>query len=200
MTAVANGRQRTDPGSTRRKAFAHRGRSTRVWCATALIVSAALGASLLWRPRPLLLWNASASSTVGLYLVTSPARPRVGDVVVAWAPASARRLAAARGYLPFNVPLVKRVGAAAGDRVCARRNRIYVNGRMAALRRRHDPSGRPMPWSSGCQILRPGELFLLTPGMPDAFDGRYFGVTRGDELVGKARLLWRKPARGPSRA
>lgn len=146
--------------------------------------------TLIWPPRPFLLWNASPSSPVGLYALAFSDRIHVGDTVVAWAPAPARRLASARHYLPANVPLVKRVAAAAGDRVCAKRKTIYVNGRAAALRRVRDPSGRPLPWWSGCRVLRHGELFLLSPGAPEAFDGRYFGVTRSGEIVGKARLLW----------
>jgi type IV secretory pathway protease TraF len=35
--------------------------------------------------------------------------------------------------------------------------------------------------------------------MQNAFDGRYFGVTRRDELLGKARLLWAKAAKGSTR-
>lgn len=143
-------------------------------------------------PAPLLLWNASASSPVGLYAVTSPGVPTVGDMVVAWAPPSARRLAAARFYLPYDVPLVKRVAAIGGDRVCAERNRIFINGRPAALRQARDPSGRLMPWWSGCARLARGELLLLSSAGPLAFDGRYFGATRASELVGKARLLWPK--------
>lgn len=200
MNPVANQRRPAQPCLTRRRPLARPARAARIWCAVALMVSAALGVSLLWRPRPVLVWNASASSTVGLYLVTPPARARVGDMVVAWAPASARRLGSSRRYLPFNVPLVKRVVAVAGDRVCARRDRIYVNARITAVRRSRDPSGRPMPWWSGCRLLRPRELFLLTPGMPNAFDGRYFGVTRGDKLIGKARLLWASPSRSASDA
>jgi conjugative transfer signal peptidase TraF len=155
-------------------------------------VAAAVGiaSTLLWPPRPVLLWNASPSSPIGLYAVTSSGRIAAGDTIVAWAPAPARRLAAARHYLPANVPLVKRVAAAPGDRVCATRMTIFVNGRPAVLRRVRDPSGRPLPWWSGCRLLRPGELFLLSPNAPDAFDGRYFGVTRSSEIVGKARLLW----------
>jgi conjugative transfer signal peptidase TraF len=160
------------------------------WCVASLIVSTALAGSLLWPPVPVLLWNASASSKIGLYRVTQSARPRVGDTVVAWAPSGARRLAATRRYLPSNVPLVKRVGAIAGDRVCAARDQIFVNGRVAALRRSRDPAGRAMPWWSGCRVLRPGQLFLLSAGVSQAFDGRYFGVTRRGELVGKAKLLW----------
>jgi type IV secretory pathway protease TraF len=114
----------------------------------------------------------------------------VGDIVVAWPPPPARRLAAVRGYLPASVPLVKRVAAVAGDRICARRDRIFINGRAAARRWSRDPSGRPLPRWSGCERLARGELFLLSPGTPDAFDGRYFGITRGSELVGTARLLW----------
>jgi len=119
-------------------------------------------------------------------------------MVVAWAPGWARRLAAARGYLPATVPLVKPVAAAAGDRVCAKGSRILVNGHVAAVRRLHDMKGRPMPWWHGCRRLPRGELFLLSAGVGGAFDGRYFGVTRAGELIGRARLLWAEPAKGPN--
>ena len=166
--------------------------------AAAVIVSTAVGLSIV-RPRtPLLVWNASPSSPVGLYAVTSGSGVRVGDMVVAWPPPAYRRMAAARSYLPFHVPLVKRVAAVAGDRVCARRERILVNGRPAGLRRMRDPSGRTMPWWSGCRRLRPGELFLLSTAGPLAFDGRYFGVTGASELVGRARRLWPSPSRSAS--
>src|SRR5205823_5624512 len=72
------------------------------WAAVAMAVAACAAAlgSLAWPPRPALVWNASPSSALGLYSVTSPARPRCGDLVIAWAPPWARRLAAERGYLP----------------------------------------------------------------------------------------------------
>lgn len=158
----------------------------------AAAVAVGIIATLFWPPRPVLLWNASPSSPVGLYAVISSGPVEPGDTVIAWAPPPARRLAAARHYLPANVPLVKRVAAAPGDRVCAKGKTIFVNKRPAALRRVRDLSGRRMPWWSGCRLLRPGELFLLSPNTPDAFDGRYFGLTRSSEIVGKARLLWHR--------
>jgi conjugative transfer signal peptidase TraF len=158
--------------------------------AAAATVVTALTSTLLIAPRPALVWNASVSSVPGLYGVTPPGRVRAGDIVIAWPPPPARRLAAARFYLPSTVPLVKPVAAVAGDRVCAMRERIFVNGRAAAVRRARDPSGRPMPWWSGCRLLGPGELFLLSAHVGEAFDGRYFGVTRASEVLGKARLLW----------
>ena len=164
------------------------------WASIALAATLAVGTTVLRDPRPLLLWNASASSPVGLYAIGSPAKVHVGELVVAWAPGRARRLAAVRAYLPFQVPLVKAVAAAGADRVCARGRRILVNGRLVAVRRRNDPSGRPMPWWSGCVRLAPGDLFLLSGADPLAFDGRYFGPTRAVDLVGTARLLLRKPS------
>jgi conjugative transfer signal peptidase TraF len=168
------------------------------WSGAGLAVGMGLAFTIIWPPLPLLLWNASPSSPVGLYALSSSAALRVGDIAVAWAPPAARRMAARRSYLPFDVPLVKRVAATAGDRVCAKGDRIYLDGRVVANRIRRDPSGRPLPWWSGCVRLGPGELFLLSPGNPEAFDGRYFGVTRPWQVVGKAELLlpWPGSSRG----
>lgn len=150
----------------------------------------ALAATLIWPPGPVLVWNRSASSPLGLYFVTSGDKASPGDMALAWPPPAARRFAAVRGYLPFNVPLVKHVAAARGDRVCAVGEAVFVNGRFQALRRREDLVGRLLPWWTGCRNLRAGELFLLMPGAPDSFDGRYFGVTAHPEMLGRARLIW----------
>ena len=174
--------------------------SSVAWSAVSLFVALAVIATLLWRPRPWLLWNASPSSPVGLYALTSPARLQVGDTAVAWPPMSARRVAAARYYVPLRVPLVKRVAAVAGDQVCARRGRIFINGQLAAWRKRRDPSGRLMPWWSGCIRLEHGQTFLLSQVGPHAFDGRYFGVTRTGELVARGRLLWRMSTKASNHA
>ena len=180
-------------GAPRRAALLARLRSNarpRVWAAGSAVICMGAAGSLFWTPAPFLLWNASPSTIPGLYLVAAPAHLETGDIVVAWAPRRARDLAAARSYLPLAVPLVKPVAAVAGDRVCAAGRRIFIQGRLAALRQARDPSGRPLPWWSGCRMLRPGELFLLSERVPLAFDGRYFGVTSARALVGKARLLW----------
>jgi type IV secretory pathway protease TraF len=110
-------------------------------------------------------------------------------MVVAWPPAAARELAARRHYLPVNVPLVKRVAAAAGDRVCATGRSILIGTRRLPLGKSRDAAGRPMPRWSGCHRLGTGEYLLLMDS-PDSFDGRYFGITRKQELVGRAVLVW----------
>jgi conjugative transfer signal peptidase TraF len=177
----------------RRRIATRRANRRRALAASASAIPiAALMATLLWTPRPLLLWNASASSPIGLYHVGSAEGVQTGDMVIAWPPEAARRLGAERHYLPYNVPLVKRVAAVAGDQVCAIGEAVFVNGRPATLRRASDPSGRPMPWWTGCEDVSQGDLFLLTPGIGQAFDGRYFGVTRKHQIVGRAWLLWRR--------
>src|SRR5947208_3227869 len=86
------------------------------------VLAAAAAALLLLiplHPRPLLVWNATASAPVGLYAVTASVGLAAGDLVLAWPPAAAARLAAARHYLPRGVPVVKRIAALPGEQVCA---------------------------------------------------------------------------------
>ncbi len=108
---------------------------------------------------------------------------------IAWAPEPYRSLAAERHYLPSNVPLVKRVAAVVGDRVCAQGHAILVNGRRVASRLEVDGKGRSMPWWRGCRTLIAGEYLLLMDAAA-SFDGRYFGISREADLVGKAWPLW----------
>lgn len=140
-------------------------------------------------PRPRLLWNASPSTPVGLYLVAPHAALTTGDTVAAQVPERYRMLATTRRYLPLRVPLVKSVAAVAGDEICARGPLVSVEGRVVAHRRGIDGQGRKMPWWEGCVRLR-GQHVLLLSASADAFDGRYFGVTDSADIVGKARLLW----------
>ena len=140
-------------------------------------------------PTPRLLWNASASAPVGLYLITPGTSLEVGDMVAARTPAGVRKLAAMRGYLPFSVPLVKRVAATHGSQVCALRTRIIVNGLTLAHRRKRDAEGRLMPWWTGCRRLRSGQ-FLLLNRPAGSFDSRYFGPVENEAILGKALLLW----------
>ncbi len=158
------------------------------------MTAVATGAAILigsaaFPPAPRLVWNASASAPIGLYAVTPGSFAEAGDTVIVRVPEPFRRLAATRRYLPMNVPLVKRVAAAAGDEVCALGQEIFINGRPVAERRAVDGAGRAMPMWSGCVRLRGRQLFLLMEA-PASFDGRYLGITEGADVVGKARLLW----------
>ena len=148
-----------------------------------------IGLATLARPAPWLVWNASASAPIGLYRVL-PGKPIRGDLVLVRTPSSVRQLAAERGYLPQNVPLVKRVAALDGDIVCAAGDVISVNGRVVAERLARDRLGRPLPAWTGCQTLGPDDVFLLMEGVSDSFDGRYFGQIPTAAIIGRLAPLW----------
>ena len=156
------------------------------WASTAI---ALLAAPEFWPPVPRLMWNVTASAPIGLYRV-APGAPLVrGNMVAAWPPTEVRRLAAQRQYLPLNVPLVKRVAASPGDLICAQGDSVSINGVLVARREAADSRGRNLPHWNGCRRLL-GDRYLLLNDHPRSFDGRYFGPTGGDDILGKAVPLW----------
>ena len=138
----------------------------------------------------ILIWNATASAPIGLYRVTHARALSRGGLVLAIPGPQLAAFAAARGYLPRSVPLVKRIAAVAGDDVCARGNAIFINGRFAAARLAADGKSRPLPSWSGCRTLRANEVFLLMSNVRTSFDGRYFGPTPASQVVGLLDPLW----------
>lgn len=154
------------------------------------LLGCGIAATIAVPPRPLLVWNASASAPMGLYRVGRPDGVGKGDMVIARLSEPYRSLAAKRHYLPSNVPLVKRVAAMPGDRVCARGNLIFVNGKPVTERLKIDARGRAMPWWRGCVRLGVTQFLLLMTDSPASFDGRYFGTSERRDVIGRARLLW----------
>ena len=162
----------------------------RVIVACGGVAVALIGIGFLRHPQPRLVWNASASVPEGLYRVTPGGPVAVGDMVIATVPARYQGLAAARRYIPANVPLVKQVAAGPGDQICALGRDLYRNGIWLADRRDVDGARRPMPAWQGCVRLRQDQYFLLMAARPLSFDGRYFGISDRLDIIGKADLLW----------
>jgi conjugative transfer signal peptidase TraF len=155
-----------------------------------LLASGIAVAALLVPVKPRLIWNATASAPIGFYWVSSRLDLARGDLVLAEPPRWVRPFAARRDYLPPHVPLVKRIAALSGDRVCAVANRIRINGRIVASQRERDARHRPLPLWHGCRTLRPDEVFLLMADVPASFDGRYFGPVTRQAILGTLRPLW----------
>lgn len=154
-----------------------------------------IGVGAVIAPLPRLVWNASASAPVGLYWVGRSV-PEQGRLVLVETPDSVRALAAARGYLPVGVPLVKRVVAMAGAEVCALDRLVLIDGRPVAERLAHDAQGRPLPAWDGCRALESDEIFLLQDGVAGSFDGRYFGPVKRSDVLGVLIPVWTYEARG----
>jgi conjugative transfer signal peptidase TraF len=175
-----------------RRAERRRGGCRRPWTVLAptLFGLGLIGLAALGRPAPWLVWNASASAPIGLYRVVPGADVERGDMVLVRPPESVRQLAAERGYLPQNVPLVKRVAAQGGDTICAAGAMVSVNGRVVAERLARDRLDRSLPAWSGCQTLEPDDVFLLMEDVTGSFDGRYFGPVRRTAIIGRLVPLW----------
>jgi conjugative transfer signal peptidase TraF len=155
------------------------------------IVSAALAATLvvpMAEGYPLILYNASGSAPLGFYRVENRL-PKRGEMVAMRPPAAIEIALTNFSLLPPGVPLVKRVAAIGGDRVCREKGVVTVNDDVAAEALEQDRDGRSLPYWEGCLNLIDGEFFLLQPH-PNSFDSRYFGPVLRCDVIGTAMPLW----------
>jgi len=155
------------------------------------IVGVAVIALPIVMPTPArLVYNATASAPLGWYAVVPLTEPRVGDVVLAWLPEGAAALANQRHYLPASVPILKRVGAVAGQWVCVQYHEVTVNFATPLRLLTRDSLGRPLTAWRGCRVLKADEIFLLSHDSPASFDSRYFGPIPQRLVIGRAVALW----------
>lgn len=151
---------------------------------------AALGWAELTTSPPRLVYNASDSVPVGWYRISPADLLAPGDLVLVRLPPEVRSLAAQRGYLPANVPLLKTLAAVAPQRVCMQGSQVRIDGVLVARRLKWDLQGRALPTWQACRRLADDELFLLSSSNPASFDSRYFGPVSADAVIGRAQPLW----------
>ena len=147
-------------------------------------------ASSLVEHRPILVWNATASAPRGLYCIAPLTGLQAGDLVLVQPDPASAAVYAERGYLPLGVPLLKRVGALGGMRVCERGGDVTIEGRHVVNALPTDGRGRPMTSWSGCRALSSGEFFALNADVPTSLDGRYFGPSPLSSAIGRAIPIW----------
>lgn len=146
--------------------------------------------ALMYRPSPKIIYNLSSSAPRGWYMLKAPAELSRGDFALVKLPPPIARFADQRGYLPMTVPLLKRVGAVAGDRVCERRGLVHINGIPTAQSLERDGAGRFLVTWNDCRRLEAVELFLLGTSSAASFDSRYYGPVTAKSVLGVAVPLW----------
>ena len=165
-----------------------------------------LGVASIASFAPRLIWNASASTPVGFYTIGEVGNLDVTDLVAVDAPEPLATFLSDGGYLPRGVPLLKRVAAVPGQRVCRTGLAITVDGVPLGDALDRDRRGRPLPDWQGCRLVANGELFLMNWQVRDSLDGRYFGPLPASAVIGRAtplytdedgdsRFVWRAPTR-----
>jgi conjugative transfer signal peptidase TraF len=139
---------------------------------------------------PRLIWNASASVPVGLYVVRASNPPSLGDLVAVRLPEDLSSRVVERGYVSADTLLLKHIAAVSGMTVCRDGLDIAIGGTVVAQAASDDRHGRPLPRWTGCVTLASDEVFLLLAGVADSLDGRYFGPLSADTILGRAIPLW----------
>ncbi|SMH27878.1 S26 family signal peptidase [Mesorhizobium australicum] len=171
---------------------------------TAAVIGIAVSAVV---PTPLkLVWNVSASVPIGLYGIAPADRLDVTDLVAVMPPEPLAAFMVERGYVGPDVPLLKRVMALPGQRVCRHSRAVTIDAVPLGEARDRDSRGRDLPVWQGCRRVANGEVFLMNPEARDSLDGRYFGPLPASAVIGRAtplytdedgdgRFVWRAPTR-----
>ena len=161
----------------------------------AVILCMDIGLAALLMPlaipnRVQIVYNPSDSVPRGWYRIGPADSLQVGSIVLVRLPAQAAALAGQRGYLPLGIPLLKRIGAVASQRVCIDGTSVRIDDVAVAAVMRADGRGRSLFAWQQCRRLAHGELFLLSNTNPASFDSRYFGPIRAADVIGGAQPIW----------
>jgi conjugative transfer signal peptidase TraF len=149
-----------------------------------------VGLSVLFRPAPRLIWNASASVPIGLYAVRPSGALHVDELLVVMPPEPLATFLDERRYLPKGVPLLKHILALPGQTICRSDRTITVDGIKVGEALDRDHLGRPLPVWHGCRVVDAGNVFLMNRQSGESLDGRYFGPLPTISIVGRADPLW----------
>lgn len=95
-----------------------------------------------------------------------------------------------RQWVRHGDPLVKGVGALAGDEVCADDQVMKINGVVVGPIFTVDSLQRPMPVIRGCYTVSEGYFLPLSTYIEKSFDGRYIGEQPLSSITGKVHSVW----------
>jgi len=146
----------------------------------------------LLQSHRILLWNASASVPVGLYLLETTGSRYVPELVAVLPPEPLARYLEAGNYLPRGVPMLKHVLALPGQTVCREGLVITIDKVAVGMARERDRRGRSLPVWQGCRVISQDALFLMNPQSADSLDGRYFGPLPRSAVTGRVHPVWTK--------
>jgi conjugative transfer signal peptidase TraF len=160
------------------------------WMIATFVATAGVALSTFVATPTRLVWNASASAPIGLYMVSPVDQLTPSELVAVDPPEPLASFLADGGYLPRGVPLLKRVVALPGQRVCRHDLTITVDGAAIGAALARDRIGRPLPAWRGCRMIAEGEAFLMNGSVRDSLDGRYFGPIPTSAVIGRATPLY----------
>ncbi|MCC8430623.1 S26 family signal peptidase [Reyranella aquatilis] len=144
------------------------------------------------QPHRMIVWNASASVPVGLYLLEATDGRYVSELVAVVPPEPLATFLAAGNYLPRGVPMLKHVLALPGQTVCRDGLVVTVDKVAVGVALERDRQGRALPVWQGCRVVAEDALFLMNSRSADSLDGRYFGPLPRSAVTGRVHPVWTK--------
>ena len=144
------------------------------------------------QPHRMIVWNASASVPVGLYLLETTDERYVSELVAVVPPEPLASFLAAGDYLPRGVSMLKHVLALPGQTVCRDGRVVTVDKVAVGMALERDRQGRALPVWQGCRVVAEDTLFLMNSRSADSLDGRYFGPLPRSAVTGRVHPVWTK--------
>jgi conjugative transfer signal peptidase TraF len=132
--------------------------------------------------------NLTRSEPIGIYrLIPGDVRRlKTGDLVIMDVPRQARRYIYGRRWLREGWPLLKNIGAVAGDTYCITDSTVRINGQYLGPVFRTDGQGRELPRLRGTFQVEAGQFLPVSVDHAQSFDGRYFGAVSCGLIRGRA--------------
>jgi conjugative transfer signal peptidase TraF len=132
--------------------------------------------------------NLTRSEPLGIYQLApcNVRQLRVGDLVIMDVPRQTRQYVYGRRWLRRGWPLLKNVGAVAGDEYQVTATAIAVNDAYIGPVFMADSQGRALPRLRGRFQVKAGQFLPLSTHIRQSFDGRYFGAVPCSLIRGKA--------------
>jgi len=156
---------------------------------TALATVASL-VSTIGGATPRYIWNASNSVPIGLYRVAPAGKLSVTELVAVQPPDPLAAFLDLNDYLPYGLPILKRIVALPGQVVCRIGLTITVDNLEMGQARERDGRNRPLPAWQGCLIIAEDEIFVMNWQSTDSLDSRYFGPLPASAVIGRALPVW----------
>ncbi|TAA36404.1 signal peptidase I [Pseudoxanthomonas winnipegensis] len=149
--------------------------------------------------------NLTPSIAEGIYLLNHNNRTAERGRIVAFKPHNAAaQYGYEQGWMKPGSWYIKRVAAVAGDTVCVGSEATVATpsepGKPATFTRigpvaDTDRTGKPLPHElKGCSRVPPGHFFPVGDGLPNSYDGRYYGFVPVSNIDGNLTAIW---TRGP---
>ncbi|MEL7392076.1 MAG: S26 family signal peptidase [Pseudomonadota bacterium] len=141
-------------------------------------------------PAPRLVYNPSYSAEIGWYQVFPGKAFGRGDLVASHLPKQAGELANDRIFLPLGIPVIKTIGAVAGNEICRIDSTILLPDGERLEIKDSDHMGRALPQlPPGCFTLPHETVFLVSTRIETSFDSRYIGPVHTSLVLGPVRYI-----------